>query len=178
MVVYHNTVCCARTGFQSFNRWQNGHFRNNLLLGGKAFTGSRGRTRTAYAVDTGSMTPFTSLDFNGYRRNGPGDLILWYDGRRHSRYASLADFTRATGHEKHGVMVDYDIFRKASPPDFGVTTEPGQWDLRLRQDSIAADRGCLLPNVNDRYTGKAPDLGCHELDAPSPRYGPREDQRR
>jgi len=173
MEVYHNTVCCARTGFQSFNRWQNGHFRNNLFLGGKDFVEPGGRRRKAYAVDTGTITPYSSLDFNGYRRNGAGDLIRWYDGREHTTHATLADFTRATGHERHGIMADYAIFRKARPPDFGATCEPQQYDLRLKPGSLAVDRGCLLPNVNDHYTGEAPDLGCYELGGPVPHYGPR-----
>ncbi len=174
MEVYHNTVCCARTGFQSFNRWQNGHFRNNLILGGKGFDGPGGRVRKAYALDTGTITPYSSLDYNGYRRNGPGELIRWYDGRRQAGYATLADFTQATGHERHGVMVDYDVFRKAGPPEVGVTCEPGQYDLRLVPGSAAVDRGCRLPNVNDGHAGAAPDLGCYELGSALPRYGPRE----
>ena len=171
--IYHNTVCCARSGFQSFNRWQNGRFRNNLFLGGKDFTEPSGRTRKAYAVETGTITPYSSLDFNGYRRNGPGDLIHWYDGHRRANFPTLAEFTEATGHEQHGIMVDYDIFKKAGPPDFGVTYEPRQYDLRLSPESIAVDRGCILPTVNDRYTGEAPDLGCYELGGTVPRYGPR-----
>jgi hypothetical protein len=38
---------------------------------------------------------------------------------------------------------------------------------------VAVDAGIRLPNVNDRYTGKAPDLGCYELGEPPPHYGPR-----
>lgn len=171
--VYHNTVCCARSGFQSFNRWQNGHFYNNLILGGRDFTESSGRTRKAYALETGTITAYSSLDYNGYRRNGPGELIHWYDGRTRARFVSLADFTQATGHEKHGIMVDYDIFQNAAPSDFGVTCEPRQYDLRLKSAAIPVDKGCPLPNVNDRYTGQAPDLGCYERNLPLPQYGPR-----
>jgi hypothetical protein len=31
----------------------------------------------------------------------------------------------------------------------------------------------VLPNINDGYTGRAPDLGAFELDRPIPHYGPR-----
>ena len=37
----------------------------------------------------------------------------------------------------------------------------------------AVDAGMLLPNVNDGYTGRAPDLGAWELGRPVPVYGPR-----
>ena len=32
---YNNTVCCARQGFRPPAIWQNGHFRNNLFVGGE-----------------------------------------------------------------------------------------------------------------------------------------------
>jgi hypothetical protein len=35
------------------------------------------------------------------------------------------------------------------------------------------DAGVVLPNFNDGFTGKAPDLGCCELGQPLPHYGPR-----
>ena len=162
ILAYHNTVAAAGSGFQSFDRWQNGHFRNNLFLGGQG-----------YAMVTGSMTDYSIMDYDGYRRNGPGDLIRWFDGRKRASYASLADFAAATGHEKHGIMVDYDIFVKAAPPAYGVTCDPSQYDLRLKPGAVAVDAGTPLPNINDRYRGKAPDLGCYELGEPLPHYGPR-----
>lgn len=70
-------------------------------------------------------------------------------------------------------MVDHDVFPQASPPKRSVTSTPDRWDLRLRPTSVAVDRGCVLPNVNDAYTGTAPDLGCHELESGLPHYGPR-----
>ena len=35
-------------------------------------------------------------------------------------------------------------------------------DFRLRPGSAAIDRGVALPNINDGFTGKAPDLGALE----------------
>jgi hypothetical protein len=46
-------------------------------------------------------------------------------------------------------------------------------NFRLRAGGKAVDAGARLPNVNDGFTGKAPDLGALELGAPEPRYGPR-----
>jgi hypothetical protein len=173
MVVYHNTSACAGEGFRSFNRWQNGHFRNNLILGGDPQPDARGNLPNLRAINTGTITPYSTLDYNGYRRNGPGALILWYDGTRSAGYATLEDFTAATGHEAHGLMVDYDIFVDARPPARSVTYRPEQWDLRLQPGAAAVDRGCVLPNINDGWTGHAPDLGCYELGSDPPHYGPR-----
>ena len=38
---------------------------------------------------------------------------------------------------------------------------------------LAIDRGVVISNVNDGYTGKAPDLGAFEAGQPLPIYGPR-----
>jgi hypothetical protein len=173
MVVYHNTSCCAGDGFMSFNRWQNGHFRNNLILGGEPDVDSRGNVSNRRAISTGTITAYSTLDYNGYRRNGPGRFIQWYDGQQQASYESLAEFAAGTGHEKHGVMVDYDGFVRAAPPERGKTTEPDQWDLRLRPGAAAVDRGCVLATVNDGFAGAAPDLGCYELGEEPFAYGPR-----
>ena len=173
LVVVHNTCCSAGDGLHSFNRWQNGRFRNNLILGGDPVPDAAGNLPNVRAISTGTITPYSTLDYNGYRRNGPGRFILWYDGKKTASYETLAEFTAGAGHEAHGVMVDYDGFVKARPPKRGVTCRPDEWDLRPKPDAPAIDRGCVLPNINDGYHGTAPDLGCHELGADPPHYGPR-----
>lgn len=172
ILAYHNTSATAFTGFQSFNRWQNGHLRNNLILGG-AGDGSR----LTYAVDTGTTTAYSTLDYNGYRQNSPGAFARWYDGRERRSYETLDAFRAGTGHERHGLLIDYDIFVRAAPPEAGKTVDPKDYDLRLRRGSAAVDAGVRLPNVNDDFTGPAPDLGCYELGRPLPHYGPRPAQR-
>jgi hypothetical protein len=173
LVIYHNTCCSARDGLYSFNRWQNGHFRNNLILGGDPQPDAGGNLPNMRAINTGSITPYSSLDYNGYRRNGPGQFILWYDGVKSVGYQSLAEFAAGAGHEAHGVIVDYEDFVRARPPAVGVMVQPENWDLRLRPTAAGIDRGCVLPNVNDGYEGTAPDLGCYELGSELMHYGPR-----
>lgn len=162
--IYHNTLISARQAFQSFKYWQNGTLRNNLFLG-----------VTRYAVETGSPHPKTTLDYNGYRKidDPEGRFIKWFDGEKEERYSNLAEFTRGTGFGKHGVMVDFDIFVDADPPVEGVTYSADFGDLELLPASAAIDSGIVLPNVNDDYAGRAPDLGCLELGNPRPHYGPR-----
>jgi hypothetical protein len=161
--VYHNTVASARSGFQSFDRWQNGHFRNNLILGG-----------TGYAMVTGSLTPYSTLDYDGYRRNNnTGPLIRWFDGTKRTDYTSLEAFTTGTGQERHGIMVDYDIFVRAQAPGEGLPAEPAQYDLRLRSGTAPVDTGLRMPGINDDLIGGAPDLGCYEQGATPVHYGPR-----
>jgi hypothetical protein len=47
-------------------------------------------------------------------------------------------------------------------------------DFRLRPGAVAVDRGVSLPNINDGFNGKAPDLGALEAGQPLPTYGPRQ----
>jgi hypothetical protein len=164
---YHNTAASAGSGFQSFDRWQNGHFRNNLFLGGDD------NERAPFAMMTGAITPYSTMDYDGFRRNAPGPLIRWYDGKTRETYDSLEQFTQSTGLERHGLMVDYDLFLTAGPPRPGVTSEPAKYDLRLRPGAAAVDRGVPIPGINDGFAGRAPDLGAYELGAPVLRYGPR-----
>jgi hypothetical protein len=46
-------------------------------------------------------------------------------------------------------------------------------DFQLKPGAAAVDKGGVIPNVTDGYSGNAPDLGALELDRPLPHYGPR-----
>jgi hypothetical protein len=46
-------------------------------------------------------------------------------------------------------------------------------DARPKAGSRAIDAGMIIPNITDRFTGEAPDLGAHEFGHPLPHYGPR-----
>jgi hypothetical protein len=160
---YNNTVCCARQGFQPPAIWQNGHFRNNLFMGARN-----------YAMETGSPTPYSTLDCNGYRRNSIERFLKWIDADRNvGRYQSLQELNRATGLEKHGIEVDYDIFAQAEPPEEARTYQPSDYDLRLRRNAKCIDAGVALPQVTEDFNGTGPDLGCYEFHRPMPHYGPR-----
>ena len=89
-------------------------------------------------------------------------------------------YSAATGQDKHSVLVDYDVFmnvphldaldirsllrlKKAQEFDF----------VRLKPNSVAVDKGVVLPNVNDGFAGRAPDLGALEVGQTLPHFGPR-----
>ena len=46
-------------------------------------------------------------------------------------------------------------------------------DFTLNPTGPAVDAGVALPNINDGFTGAAPDLGAWELGKKPPHYGPR-----
>src|SRR5262249_46902111 len=151
----------------------------NLILAQGAFD-------PVFAVST--YTNYSNSDYNGFRPNwGVADSFEWnsppFETRADfekapvtRRFSSLKEFSEATGQEKHSVLVDYNLFRKVTPPDPKDPQQiykPADYDFALKPDSAAVDAGVSLPNITDGFTGKAPDLGAYELGKPQPHYGPR-----
>ncbi|MBK9167932.1 MAG: hypothetical protein IPM24_10755 [Bryobacterales bacterium] len=177
VVLYHNTIIAENSNGSLYS---NGHFRNNLFLGPDK--PERGIFRFSVA------TAYSTYNYNGYRPNPksreqfywrgprPGVLRDYEEPPRFEAFRTLADFTRATGHEKNGVEVDFDIFEGVRPPAAdapGAVYHAKDLDFRLRPGSKAVDAGVRLPNVNDGFSGRAPDLGAIEAGQRPPLYGPR-----
>jgi len=178
LVIYHNTIIAESRNGEIF---ANAHFRNNLFLGIDA----PGREIFRFP----NATSYSSFDYNGYRPNGGATpQYLWkapaagklqdYDLERAEfrQFRTLEELRLATGHESPGVEVDFDIFERMKPPDPSTPHaiyHAKDLDFTLRPGSKAADAGVPLPNVNDDFAGKAPDLGALEIGRPAPIYGPR-----
>lgn len=186
VVAYHNTSSGIFT--RDDKPGSNVHARNNLFLP------SDDASLPTLGLHT--FTRYSSLDYNGYRRRQPfigvyvpgGGTDYDFDPNRKAvRYDSLPDLAKVTGYEQHGIEVDYDIFERAAPPRFATFRKanqargecypvfyPKDFDFRLRANAVAVDAGCVLPNVNEDFLGRAPDLGALEVGRPVPHYGPRE----
>jgi hypothetical protein len=178
LIVYHNTIIAENRNTQTFS---NAHFRNNLFLGMDA----PGRAISAFP----NATSYSSYDYDGYRPNrGTGDPYIWIapqkgqlrdyaiSVRNAQRFKTLTELTAATGQEAHGVELDYDIFENVRPPDPRAphaVYHAADFDFRLKAGGKAVDAGVRLSNVNDDFTGQAPDLGAYEIGKPLPVYGPR-----
>ena len=91
-------------------------------------------------------------------------------------FKSLQEYAAATGQDRHSILVNYDIFVRAQAPNLADVQHlyrPQDYDLQLRRGAKAIDAGVVLPNINDGFTGRAPDLGAYESGKPVPHYGPR-----
>ena len=94
-------------------------------------------------------------------------------------FATLRDYSAATGQDRNSVLVDYDIFVKVpqlNAQDFSTIQkiyDAKDLDFSLKPGSAAEDKGVVLPNVNEDFLGAAPDLGALERGRPAPHYGPR-----
>ncbi len=72
--------------------------------------------------------------------------------------------------------MDFDCFERLAPPDPSkrhAVYHATDLNFRLKPGCKAVDAGVPIPNVNDGFAGRAPDLGALELGAPAPKYGPR-----
>ena len=182
VIFYNNTILSETAGAP-----QNTHWRNNLILG-------QNSSPTIFSVTTN--TNYTSSDYNGFRPN-PGEAVSfrWNSppfeiamdsagpgltpSLQTREYATFAEYSKATGQDRHSVLVDYDVFanvRKLDAQDIQSLQKlykAEDFDFRLKPGAVAVDRGTVLPNVTDGFGGKAPDLGALEVGAAVPRYGPR-----
>jgi hypothetical protein len=135
-----------------------------------------------------NATEAYSSDYNGFRPNkGVKAQFSWlapavgrelYEPTKEDwrTFSTLSEFRAATGQEKHGVEVDFDIFERMTPPDPAkrhAIYHAMDLSFRLKAGSKAVDAGVVIPTINDAFSGSAPDLGALELGAPEPKYGPR-----
>jgi hypothetical protein len=165
LVALHNTMTLYPLNFHTYNYPR---LHNNLFLGDKI------KGKLAQAVRTTTGQP-ASLDHNGYLMSNAAFLL---DDKP---FASFDAWREASGMEAHGVSVTFSDFVSARSPH-GLQRDwphnvhlidPETVDLRLREGSPAIDAGAVIPNVNDEFTGDAPDLGAYERGKPMPQYGPR-----
>lgn len=173
--VYQNTFVGQGNLIRTIS---NSHFRNNLFVGDNW-------PEPVFTMNT--TTNYSDSDYNGFRPNPNAKFAFKWDS---PDFATLADYTgklvtrefktlpeyqKATGQDRHSLLVDYNVFRKVTMPDPADPQHlysPEDFDFRLAAKSAAIDKGVFLPNIDDGYTGKAPDLGAYETGQPIPHYGP------
>jgi hypothetical protein len=183
--IFYNNTILSETQVQGAS---NIHWRNNLMLG-------QNSAPAIFSVNT--FTSYTSSDYNGFRAN-PGAKVSFQwnspaagtvadftgpgsTAKLETRsFATLAEFSKATGQDAHSVAVDYDVFvnvRKLDAqdtPNVQKLYKAADFDFRIKAGSAAVDRGVALPTITDGFAGAAPDLGALEAGKPVPHYGPRQ----
>src|SRR5579862_4879302 len=190
VLFYNNTILTETAAGSSANV----HWRNNLMLG---------ENSAPAILSVNTNTNYSSSDYNGFRPNpGAAYSFQWnsppwnipadYSGLLTSRggsgvnpaltarrFATLAEYSQATKQDQHSVAVDYDIFVNVPRLDaqdlktVQKVYKAEDFDFRLKPGSAAIDRGVILPNITDGFSGQAPDLGALELGQTPPHYGPR-----
>ncbi len=177
LTAYHNTFI---TESNAGSKYPNSNYRNNLILG------TDGPVNVAAFPFT---TAYSIADYNGYRPNrgpeSPENQYSWLSPNGEvAGFKTLESLNQASGLEAHGMTVDYDVFENLQQPIQAPTGTPLDnmpgpvyhaldLNFKLNPKGKAVDAGVVIPNVNDNFTGKAPDLGALEIGSPAVIYGAR-----
>lgn len=173
-IFLHNTCVKIGDGFIA-PHWQNEYFRtvwlNNLCIGGRQWD-SRGRAdrNSGRAVFLPGFNSTCTFDYNA-----AGSYDTPFSGMvANNKFIDLEGLKKATSGQ-HSVLAGMEAF--AAPVAFPDPPVPAREhpDLRLAPGSAVVDAGMILPNLNDGFAGKAPDIGAYELGQELPHYGPRPD---
>jgi hypothetical protein len=168
-VALHNTV--VKNGdalaVESGVTHRRQYFRNNIFIGGP------GATFNGWSSGSGKVMNLPDVADGSFDHDGFGSTTGSFTGRYASQsFSSLAEMQQKTP-EKRAVQVSLGIFAASVPYPASAFPACQPPDLRLKPGSAAVDVGQVLPNINDGYAGKAPDLGAYEVGAALPVYGPR-----
>jgi len=179
-IYYHNTFLSGAIVLSTGGSTpgSNFHFRNNLILG---------QNPSEKVFEMGTFTNYSTSDYNGFRPNGKVQYSFQWNSPPFNiaadyvnplvvrQFPTLAAYSRDTGQDAHSILVDWDMFTNVSPIDYTnprLLYNPSNYDFTLKPNAKAVDAGVILPNVNDDFTGNAPDLGALEVGRPVPHYGP------
>jgi hypothetical protein len=167
-VLLHNTVVKGGDALGIYAGTPLGplYARNNLFIGGP------GGTFGGYGNGSGRVIDIATLNGPNMDHDGFGSTTGFNGRIGGSSFASLAQL-RSVSTEKNAVQVDPTVFAASIGIPTAALTVFAAPDLRLRPGSAAENAGVAIPNVNDGFSGRAPDLGAFEVGAPLPVVGPR-----
>jgi hypothetical protein len=144
------------------------------------YNGFRPNPKAEYSFQWNSPAFKIQADYRGLLLASPGRGTGGVNPSLETRrFRTLAEYSEATRQDRNSVIVDYDIFVNVPKLDaqdlknVQKLYKAADVDFRLRPGSAAIDRGVILPNVTDGFTGQGPDLGALELGQAPPHYGPR-----
>ena len=161
--IYNNTFVSSVTELQVQTPYGGYHstLENNLFLGPSPLPGR--------AVNWDSPLHNVIFDYNGYFPDGRF-LFRWETG--YGNYPNFAAL-QAAGVERNGMLLAGQTFASGltAPTNYRTLIPPP--DVTLSATTPALNRALLLPNINDAFTGSAPDLGALERGCALPIYGPR-----
>ena len=142
---------------------------SNMVSKNNLFVGTKGKG----AIDFSVPTTDSDFDYDGFAAPGPFEHFLRWNGKK---YATFEEMKSKAPVYRNAVRVDpATVFASGvrAPETDQKSVDPASVDLRLSPESDAVDKGQVLPGINDRYSGAAPDLGAFEAGADLPHYGPR-----
>ena len=161
-LIFHNTA--VKSGpplvlYAGGEKVRNSVYRNNLFIG---TAGNYGYECRAPMVDC-------DFDYDGFGGSFP-TFLYW----NQVRYTTMDEARAKAPVYRHAVLVDLaSAFASGARPPTDAKRQCQPVDMRLSSGSAAVNAGQVLPNFNDGFAGKGPDLGAVELGDALPHYGPR-----
>lgn len=162
-VILHNTVIKVGAGLSGNTPMDYAYFRNNLAIGGPTGGVNWGDygAGNPYAADIIEPGDHSSFDY---------DAVGVYE----VPYVAKIDGKPFSEVEEHGIEhIRLEKTFKNVPFPNPPVPERSIVDLRPLPESRVIDAGVRISNVNDNFTGKAPDCGAYEKGQELPHYGPR-----
>ncbi len=162
-VVLHNTVIKIGTGMGGNSAMDHAFFRNNLAIGGP----DGGINWGGYGAGTPSAARiYEPGDHSDFDYDAVGVYEISYSAKIGNKLFSEV--------EKNGIeriSID-EVFPNVEFP-YPPVPERIVPDLRPNANSKVVDAAVVIPNINDNYSGNAPDCGAYEAGQELPVYGPR-----
>jgi hypothetical protein len=162
-VVLHNTVVKIGTGLGGDSAMDFALFRNNLAIGGPTGGINWGEwgAGNPYAADIISTEAHNSFDYDA--------VGVW--STAYIAKIGGKPFSQVEVHGIENIKIEDTFIEVAFP--YPPVPEREAPDLSLKPGSRAIDGGVIIPNMNDDFTGEAPDCGAYEVGQTLPHYGPR-----
>ena len=165
-VIIHNTIVKEGTALRVWSDEGPAHYfyaRNNLFVGSPAY----------YCIDITPPMRHADFDYNAYVAQDARKFANWNE----KKYDTLEAFRKGTAQEQHGMMLSEfaGVFAQSVVlPTDPKTIEPISRNApALTENSPVVDKGEVIPNINEDFRGRAPDIGAWELGGKIPHYGPR-----
>jgi hypothetical protein len=162
-VVLHNTVVKLGTGMTSKSPMDYAFFRNNLTIGGPVGTINWGGwgAGNPYASDVKDPGIHSNFDYDAVGVTGTPYIAKI--GNQNFNEAEPHGVEQITMEETFpGIQFPYNPFPRRPVPD-----------LRPSSKSKVKDAAVRISNINDHFSGNAPDCGAYEAGELLPHYGPR-----
>jgi hypothetical protein len=162
-VALHNTVIKVGAGLAGNDALDFAFFRNNCAIGGPTGGVDWGGygAGNPYAADIRDPGLHSSFDY---------DAVGVASGTYVAKIGGKA-FSSVEPHGIENIKIS-EVFTTVTFPNPPVP-ERDIVDLRPQPNSAVIDKGEIIPNINDTYTGTAPDCGAYEAGQVIPHYGPR-----
>jgi len=165
-LIYHNTFVSPD---QAMKMWgsvptHNGVLLNNLYVGPTTLS-------TLTTSEWDGPIDGVRFDFNGYYPDGT--FVYKVPPNQFVVYNNFAAAKAGGVYETNGRLLNALTFVNSLTGPSSFTTFHLPQSMILAGGSLALDQGTRLFNVNDFFTGAAPDLGAVESGCPQPHYGPR-----